>query len=302
MKAVNKFNKDAMDSLFINVNLKHWSTDSYPQSGNNAQKLLNSQIVDSADAAIAIFWTRFGTPTDKYDSGTEEEIDRMMNSKRQVFLYFLDKPVPPSMTDSLDYIENRKKIVTLTQKYLGLYWTVKDEMELQNQLPDHLNKYYSSINNNNFQITNSWVHSGTKNEVSPDELIKNGNTVTQLDGNKIRAEVNISDDNPIYAEFDIERNQASNICVDGFSLDIPRSIIINKQEGITTIQGIEYRDEIFILKFGGYLNAAYDEVSGKMKYFSGKAPAGMTIFVDKTNKLIHIVDKSVVTLNVPKGK
>ena len=30
------------------------------------------------DAAVAIFWTKFGTPTDKYGSGTEEEIEEML--------------------------------------------------------------------------------------------------------------------------------------------------------------------------------------------------------------------------------
>lgn len=35
-------------------------------------------------AAVAIFWTKFGTPTDKYGSGTEEEIEEMLSSNKQV--------------------------------------------------------------------------------------------------------------------------------------------------------------------------------------------------------------------------
>lgn len=92
--AVDDFNKYAKSSLSLGVNLTHWTTDSYPQSGGHPQTLLNNQIVDSADVAVAIFWTRFGTPTDEYDSGTEEEIERLINSNKQVFLYFLDKAIP----------------------------------------------------------------------------------------------------------------------------------------------------------------------------------------------------------------
>lgn len=120
-KAIERFNADPQINNSVIISLKHWSTDSYPQSGGQAQKLLNSQIVNDADIAIAIFWTRFGTPTDDYGSGTEEEIDLLLKNKKQVFLYFLDKPVPPSITDSPEYIESRKKITLLREKYDGIY-------------------------------------------------------------------------------------------------------------------------------------------------------------------------------------
>ena len=50
----------------ITLVIKHWSKDSYPQSGDKPQELLNKQFVNDCDAAISNFWTRFGTPTDKY--------------------------------------------------------------------------------------------------------------------------------------------------------------------------------------------------------------------------------------------
>ena len=58
-EAIDKVNADPQISNSISIALKHWSTSSYPQSGGQAQKLLNSQIVSDADIAIAIFWTRF---------------------------------------------------------------------------------------------------------------------------------------------------------------------------------------------------------------------------------------------------
>ena len=55
------------------------------------------------DAAVAIFWTKFGTPTDKYGSGTEEEIEEMLSSGKQVFLYFVDAQINPSVIDMEQY-------------------------------------------------------------------------------------------------------------------------------------------------------------------------------------------------------
>lgn len=143
--AVDDFNKYSKSSLSIGVNLTHWSTDSYPQSGGHPQALLNTQIVDLADAAIAVFWTRFGTPTDDYGSGTEEEIERFLNCAKQVFLYFLDKPIPPSMTDSDMYQMQRKQIAAFRKKYenKGIYWVVADEAALKEQFSQHLFLYFA---------------------------------------------------------------------------------------------------------------------------------------------------------------
>ena len=68
--AVSKFNSTFTDTLDIMIQTRHWSKDSYPATGGKAQEILNKQIVDKCDAAVAIFWTRFGTPTDEYHSGS----------------------------------------------------------------------------------------------------------------------------------------------------------------------------------------------------------------------------------------
>ena len=77
-ESVESFNRVFGALNNIEVVTKHWSTDSYPESGDKPQELLNKQLVRECDAAVAIFWTRFGTPTDKYGSGTEEEIEEML--------------------------------------------------------------------------------------------------------------------------------------------------------------------------------------------------------------------------------
>ena len=75
--AVDEFNELYADPLGITIKTRHWSKSSYAQSGRKPQALLNEQFVNKCDAAVAIFWTKFGSPTDEYGSGTEEEIEIM---------------------------------------------------------------------------------------------------------------------------------------------------------------------------------------------------------------------------------
>ena len=41
--------------------------------------------MNKCDAAVAIFWTRFGSPTDEYGSGTEEKIEKWNENLSRVF-------------------------------------------------------------------------------------------------------------------------------------------------------------------------------------------------------------------------
>lgn len=53
-----------------------------------------------------------------------------------------------------------------------------------------------------------------------------------------------------------------------------------------------------MLKFDGYSQGLYDVLSNKIQDMSIKAPVGMTVFVDPTNKTVCIVDKSKIRLNI----
>ncbi len=140
-RGVHRFNSTFGEYRGIILRTKYWKDDSFAQSGGKAQKLLIEQIVETADMAIAVFWTKFGEPTAHFASGTEEEIETMISKGKQVFLYFLEKPVPPSMTNSSEY----KKIAHFRKKYhdRGIYSIVKDERELESHIEDGLIRYFS---------------------------------------------------------------------------------------------------------------------------------------------------------------
>ena len=137
---VKNFNKLLGETNNIRVDLKHWSTDSFPQSGDKPQNLLNKQFIDDCDLCVALLGNRFGTPTDNYDSGTEEEIENMIANGKQVFLYFIERSVDPSTIDT----EQLSKVRSFKEKYTdkGIYSVIKSEEELKAQFLNSLSLYF----------------------------------------------------------------------------------------------------------------------------------------------------------------
>jgi CheY-like chemotaxis protein len=120
-----------------------WRNNAFPQFGSHPQRIIDKQIVDKADFVIAVFWTRFGTATEDFGSGTEEEVERMLMNGKQVFLYFLDKPIQPSKFDQDQYA----KVQAFKEKHKneGLYFTVSGEKVLGELLREHLELYINSV-------------------------------------------------------------------------------------------------------------------------------------------------------------
>ena len=139
-KAIEEFNEMYSDTLNLSLRLRQWKKSSFTQSGGNPQDLLNKQFIHNCDAAIAIFWTRFGTPTDKFQSGTEEEIEYMLDSNKQVFMYFSEKQVRPSDFNNDEY----QKVIKFKKDYAnkGIYGSYSSENELKKIVFAHLSKYF----------------------------------------------------------------------------------------------------------------------------------------------------------------
>lgn len=136
-QTVERFNETYSNYLGIQIKARHWTTDSYPKSGGRPQGLLNEILVDSCDAAIAVFWTKFGTPTGEFGSGTEEEIEMMLQDNKQVFLYFAEMDVPYGET-----IDPRVKEFKENYSEKGLYWTFKNKEGFREMLFAHLSKHF----------------------------------------------------------------------------------------------------------------------------------------------------------------
>lgn len=80
-----------------------WESSSAPNMGKPAQELINEKLLIEADLLVGVFWTKLGTPTVEYDSGTVEEIERHIQAGKPTLLYFSDEPVALSSVNRDEY-------------------------------------------------------------------------------------------------------------------------------------------------------------------------------------------------------
>ncbi|HEY3899908.1 MAG TPA: hypothetical protein VGM54_14915 [Chthoniobacter sp.] len=121
-------------ALGIRVELVNWRTHTWPSAGRRPQASVNKQAFDACDLVIAIFWSRFGTPTGKADSGTEEEIRRGIKMNKPVLVYFSDRPAPKLKRVEHSRIEKFKR--QFGQK--AIYWVYSDIDSFEKELRNHL--------------------------------------------------------------------------------------------------------------------------------------------------------------------
>jgi hypothetical protein len=109
---VDELNKTICPSHNILLELRRSETDSFPAAGTDPQAVINEQISEY-DIFIGIMWTKFGTPTPRAGSGTEEEFNqaysRYKANPRDVRIIFYFKDAPPSSLSDVD-IEQLAKI------------------------------------------------------------------------------------------------------------------------------------------------------------------------------------------------
>lgn len=80
-----------------------WESHSAPDLGGRPQEIINKRVLKDCDLMVGVFWTRIGTSTGGYASGTVEEIEEHIDAGKPVMLYFSAKPVDPDSVDSEQY-------------------------------------------------------------------------------------------------------------------------------------------------------------------------------------------------------
>ena len=98
-KIVESWNAQIGNSLGARVDLVRWETHSTPDMGGEPQTVLNEQIVDDCDLGIALFWSRLGTATAEHESGSLEEIHRLLEHGAKVMVYLKTAPIPQERID-----------------------------------------------------------------------------------------------------------------------------------------------------------------------------------------------------------
>ena len=121
------------------LELIQWKTHSYPDFGKDPQAVLNEQIGEEYDIFVGILWTRFGTPTPRAQSGTEEEFNRAYARHQadpdsvRLMLYFKEEAIEPNKIDP-DQFEQVRGFQRQVPALGGLYGSFGSTAEFERVL------------------------------------------------------------------------------------------------------------------------------------------------------------------------
>lgn len=124
IESINDWNKINSESRRIMLNPVRWETDVYASLNNKEpQHIINTQIVSASDILIGVFWTRIGTPTENYESGSVEEIEKHIGRQKPAMLYFLRKKVPLDLLNNDESKLQFEKLEAFKRKWSrnGIY-------------------------------------------------------------------------------------------------------------------------------------------------------------------------------------
>lgn len=124
IESINDWNKINSESRRIMLKPVRWETDVYASLNNKEpQHIINTQIVSASDILIGVFWTRIGTPTENYESGSVEEIEKHIGRQKPAMLYFLRKKVPLDLLNNDESKLQLKKLEAFKRKWSrnGIY-------------------------------------------------------------------------------------------------------------------------------------------------------------------------------------
>lgn len=135
INTMNKFYRGTEYSKFDLIELKK-DVRSDIGSGLEAQEIIDSKVSGNYDLFIGILWKKFGTPTKKYDSGTQQEFENALKSDAHVMFYFSKLPAAPDEIDpkQLEKVLNFKKSI----QDEGLYFEYSSLEEFEELITNNL--------------------------------------------------------------------------------------------------------------------------------------------------------------------
>ncbi|MBB3014030.1 DUF4062 domain-containing protein [Cupriavidus alkaliphilus] len=113
-----------------------WEANAAPSSGDRPQGIINKRILAGADLLVGVFWTRLGTSTGKFPSGTVEEIEEHIAQTKPAMLYFSQAPIVPGNLDGDQYAGVQKLRESLKDR--ALYHVYDDAQAFRPDFAHHL--------------------------------------------------------------------------------------------------------------------------------------------------------------------
>ena len=123
-----------------------WENDVRPGFGIDGQDVINKQIGNDYELFVGIMYKKFGTPTSKAGSGTEEEFNNaydrhIKNDGIEIMFYFNEAPTNISDIDPFE-LEKVKLFQTKVSALGGLYCGYNGYDDFEKKLRQHINEFF----------------------------------------------------------------------------------------------------------------------------------------------------------------
>jgi hypothetical protein len=131
-------------SSFLSVHLEliRWETHGFPGMGADAQDVLNIEFADDYEIFVGLMWQRFGTPTGRAGSGTEEEFNRAYDRWKQdptaVDIMFYFRRARAGETKATVQTRRIRSFKKKLGELGGLWWEFTDSDDFAALLRMHL--------------------------------------------------------------------------------------------------------------------------------------------------------------------
>lgn len=161
-KVFNEINKNLGELYHFRIESLKWEDDVHPSFGIDSQDVINKQIGNDYDFFVGIMYKKFGSPTTKAGSGTEEEFNNAYdkyskNSSCVEIMFYFNNEAPSTLNEidptELVKVNNFKKRISSEG---GLYCDYCGCNDFEDKIRNHfnnifINKYKISQGSNNTQ-------------------------------------------------------------------------------------------------------------------------------------------------------
>jgi hypothetical protein len=146
-KVFDEINKNLGEVYKFRIESLKWENDVRPTFSTESQNVINNQIGNDYDLFVGIMYKKFGSPTTKAGSGTEEEFnnayDRYSIDKNSVdiMVYFNNESTNLNEIDPVEFAKV-KEFKNKVSSYGGLYCDYNGCDDFEDKIRNHFNKFF----------------------------------------------------------------------------------------------------------------------------------------------------------------
>jgi len=175
-KIFNEINKSIGELFNFRVESLKWESNVRPSFGTDGQDVINKQIGNDYDIFVGIMYKKFGIPTSRAGSGTEEEFDKahekyIKGSSLEIMFYFNNEASNLSEIDTIE-LEKVKLFKSKVSRLGGLYFEYNGCDDFEAKIRNHFNNYFTKKYRSKKNISNESKRFNRKNTLYTKNILR----------------------------------------------------------------------------------------------------------------------------------